>query len=1069
MKNLGYYRFPTIHKNRLAFVCEDDLWLYDLNDSKLSRLTSNYGPVLTPRFSPDGKNISFVGTEDGDIEIYVMPALGGPAKRLTYLGSMMLKVAGWKSNNEILFSSNYGMPFPRMSDIHCVNIKGEFPNCMSFGMGNDIALGDKAVVLGKNTGDPARWKRYKGGTAGELWIDRNGTSDFKKLINLKGNLASPMWINGRIFFLSDHEGVGNIYSCTETGKGLKQHTYHKNYYARNASTDGNSIVYHSGADIWIYNIEKDNTERIDIDFRSPMIQKSRKYVSTTQYLEDYSLDKQNNMISYTSRGKAFTMGNWDGPVFQLGDSHGVRYRLPRFFKNDEKVLAFSDKGGEEIPEIHHFDGSKAIKSLKDLKMGRPYGVKMSPKEDKALILNHKHELLLLDLDKEKVVKIDRSKYSPIWGYDWSPDGKYVAYDCSINIRSSVIKIYELKTNKSHIVTDPVLHDVEPVFDPSGKYLTFMSSRVFNPVYDNLQFDLGFPSGIKPYILTLSADTLSPLVKEVERKKEDKKDKKKDKKDDKKKDELNVKIDFEGIKNRIVALPVPERRYQGIGFSQNKIFYSFSPIKGSLSPGWYDIDSAPQNALKYFDLEDLKENDFCFGISDFTQSQDKSKLLVDFGNKIRILDTKAAPVKELLSNDQANKKSGLINFERAKLEIVPTNEWRQMYAEAWRLQRDHFWVKNMSGINWKKVFDRYDKLIDRVGTKSEFSDLAWEMQGELGTSHAYEFGGDYRPTRPYRLGCLGADFKLHSKGYEIVNIVKGDTWTDSLKPPLLRPGLKIKKGMVITHINGKKLSKIYSPNHALVNKSSTEVVLKIVDPKSNKRQSIHVQTIASEQELRYRDWVEKNREYVHKKTKNKVGYIHIPDMGPKGFAEFHRYFLTELDYDGLVVDVRFNGGGHVSPLILSKLARKRIGYDLTRWMGEEPYPRDSVAGPMIALTNEQAGSDGDIFSHSFKLMGLGKLIGRRTWGGVIGIWPRNALVDGTLTTQPEFSFWFKDVGWNVENYGTDVDLEVNNLPKAYKKNIDTQLDKAIELIQKDVKKTKLLKPDFKNKPNLKLPN
>jgi len=376
---------------------------------------------------------------------------------------------------------------------------------------------------------------------------------------------------------------------------------------------------------------------------------------------------------------------------------------------------------------------------------------------------------------------------------------------------------------------------------------------------------------------------------------------------------------------------------------------------------------------------------------------------------------------------------------------------------------------MSGINWKKIFNRYDKLIDRVGTKSEFSDLVWEMQGELGTSHAYEFGGDYRPTRPYRLGCLGADFKLHSKGYEIINIIKGDTWTDSFKPPLLRPGLKIKKGMVITHINARKLSKKYSPNHALVNKSSTEVVLKVLNLKTNKSESVNVQTIASEQALRYRDWVEANRNYVHKKTKNKVGYIHIPDMGPQGFAEFHRYFLTELDYDGLVIDVRFNGGGHVSPLILSKLARKRIGYDLTRWMGEEPYPGESVAGPMIALTNENAGSDGDIFSHSFKLMGLGKLIGRRTWGGVIGIWPRNALVDGTLTTQPEFSFWFKDVGWSVENYGTDVDLEVNNLPKEYRKNIDTQLDKAIDLVQKEVKKAKLVKPDFKNKPNLKLPN
>ena len=1066
MKNLGYFRFPTIHKNHLVFVSEDDLWSYDIASEKLNRLTSNYGAVSTPKISPDGKNIAFIGSDDGDLEVYVMPSAGGPAKRLTYFGSMIIKVVGWKNNNEILFASSHGMPFPRMSDIYAVNLKGEFPTCFSFGMGSDIAFGDSSVILGKNTADPARWKRYKGGTAGEIWIDRKGNLDFKKLINLKGNLASPMAINNRVFFLSDHNGIGNLYSCTESGKGLKQHTNHNNYYARNASTDGKSIVYHSGADIWKYDVESSKTERINIDFRSPRIQKSRKYVSTQHYLEDYFLDKQNNMIAYTSRGKAFTMGNWDGPVFQLGKTQGVRYRLPRFFKNDEKVLVFSDDGGEERIEIHHFDASKKVKVMKDLKVGRPYDLKISPKEDKALIQNHKHELLLLDINKEKVIKIDQSKYSPIWGADWSPDGKYIAYDCSLNGRSSVIKIYDLKAKKKHIVTDPVLSDMQPVFDPSGKYLTFLSGRVFNPVYDNLQFDLGFPSGVKPYILTLDENTLSPLVKEVERKKETKEN---DEKKDKKESELSVKIDFKNIKNRIISIPVPERRYQEIGFCENKIFYSFSPIKGSLNPGWYDVDNMPQNTLKYFDLDDLKENDFCFGVSDFCQSQDKSKLLVDFGNKVRILDSKGPPAKDILGGDQANRKSGLINFERAKLEIIPADEWRQMYAEAWRLQRDHFWVKNMSGINWKKVFTRYDNLIARVGTKSEFSDLVWEMQGELGTSHAYEFGGDYKPTRPYRLGHLGADFKLHPKGYEITNIIKGDTWTDSFKPPLFRPGLKIKKGMVITHINGKKLSKTYSPNHALVNNSMSEIAIKVLDPKTNKKQSINVQTIASEQSLRYRDWVEKNREYVHKKTKNKIGYIHIPDMGPHGFAEFHRYFLTELDYDGLVIDVRFNGGGHVSPLILSKLARKRIGYDLTRWMGMQPYPGESVAGPMIALTNEHAGSDGDIFSHSFKLMGLGKLIGRRTWGGVIGIWPRNALVDGTLTTQPEFSFWFKDVGWSVENYGTDVDLEVNNLPNEYRKNIDTQLDKAIDLIQKDVKKAKLIKPNFEDKPNLKLPS
>ena len=1061
MINKGYYRFPTINGNLIIFVCEDDLWSFNIAENSLKRLTSNHGPVSSPRISPDGKKLAFVGTEDGDAEIYIMSSEGGPAKRITYLGSQ-LKIVSWKNNKDILFASNHTMPFPRMFDIFSVNSEGECPKSLSFGMANDVAYGKKSTIIGKNTSDPARWKRYKGGTAGEIWIDLNKDNNFKKLIDLKGNLACPMAINDKVYFLSDHDGVGNIYSCDEKGQNLKKHTNHKNYYARNASTDGKSIIYHSGADLWKYDVITNSYSKVEINYLSPMIQKNRKFSSTQRYLEDCSLDDQNSMIAFTSRGKFFSMGNWDGPAYQLGKSQGVRYHLPRFFSKDKKVLVFSDESGTEKPEIHHFDGSKKVKVVNGISIGRPYDVKMCPISDMALIQNHKHELLLLDINRKKVTKIDHSKYSPISGFDWSPDGKFIAYDCSVTQRSSVIKIYDVEKKRSYTITDPLLSDMSPVFDPTGKYIAFLSSRVFNPIYDNLQFDLGFPYGIKPYLIILSSDKSSPLVKEVERK-----DKKMDKKKDD--DKIVVKIDFKDINKRIVSIPVTERRYQSIGFSENKIFYSFTNPQGSLNSGGQDSGSDSNSILKYFDLKELKENDFCYGVSGFVQSNDKKKLLVNFGNKVRILDSSTTPNKDNLSSDSNNEKSGLVNFERAKLEIVPNQEWRQMYSEAWRLQRDYFWVENMSGIDWDKVFKRYYKLIDRVGTKSEFSDLVWEMQGELGTSHAYEFGGDYKPTRHYRLGYLGANFKINKKGYEISKIIQGDTWSDGAISPLLRPGIKVDKGTIITHIDGKKLSKIFTPGHALVNKANSEVVLKILKPNKKKSEVINVKAIPSEQSLRYRDWVESNRHYVHKKTKNTIGYIHIPDMGPHGYAEFHRYFLTELDYQGLVIDVRFNGGGHVSPLILSKLARKRLGYDLTRWMGESPYPSESVAGPMVALTNEHAGSDGDIFSHSFKLMKLGKLIGKRTWGGVIGIWPRNSLVDGTMTTQPEFSFWFKDVGWRVENYGTDVNIEIDNLPKDMQNGIDAQLDKAIEIVKDDVKKAKILKPDYESKPDLKLPN
>jgi len=394
----------------------------------------------------------------------------------------------------------------------------------------------------------------------------------------------------------------------------------------------------------------------------------------------------------------------------------------------------------------------------------------------------------------------------------------------------------------------------------------------------------------------------------------------------------------------------------------------------------------------------------------------------------------------------------------------------MFSEAWRLQRDYFWVEDMSDIDWKKVYKRYYPLLDRIASRPEFADLVWEMQGELGTSHAYEFGGDYKQRPIYGMGKLGADFEYDKrrKAYRIAHIVNGDSWDSKVVPPLKKPGLEIEEGMYLKAINGIKLDQSNSPERVLVNFSNQEVQLTVTDKSGKTRKNVSVKTVNNDTWLRYREWVEMKKEYVHKQSKGKVGYIHIPDMMAVGYAEFHRHFLTEYDYDGIIVDVRYNGGGHVSQLLLEKLARKRIGYDLTRWFDYSPYPESSLKGPVVALTNEYAGSDGDIFSHSFKLMKLGKLVGKRTWGGVIGIWPRNSLVDGGLTTQPEMSFWFKDVGWGVENYGTDPDIEVDMKPQDYVKGKDPQLDKALEVVIADMKKFDYVKPDFVNRPKLTLP-
>ncbi|MHC4607205.1 MAG: PDZ domain-containing protein, partial [Planctomycetota bacterium] len=389
----------------------------------------------------------------------------------------------------------------------------------------------------------------------------------------------------------------------------------------------------------------------------------------------------------------------------------------------------------------------------------------------------------------------------------------------------------------------------------------------------------------------------------------------------------------------------------------------------------------------------------------------------------------------------------------------------MFDEAWRLMRDHFWAADMSGVDWKGVRRRYRPLVDRVATRSEFSDLVWETQGELGTSHCYEVGGDYRAGPRYAMGMLGAEFAYNAKkdAYRITHIVRGDSWKPRAGSPLLAPGVNVKKGDHVAAINGKKVGRHVTPQELLVGQAGQEVTLTL-----DRGRRVTVRTLPSEYAARYREWVRKNREQVHKRSKGRVGYVHIPDMGPAGYSEFHRQYLTEVDHEGLLVDVRFNGGGHVSQLILEKLARRRIGYDIQRWGQPLPYPGDSPAGPLVALTNEMAGSDGDIFSHGFKLFRLGPLVGRRTWGGVIGIWPRHPLVDGSVTTQPEFSFWFRDVGFGVENHGTDPDVDVDVAPHEDAAGKDPQLETALKVLLDTMKKHPWKLPKFEPRPKRKAP-
>ena len=1119
----AYLRQPTVHGDSVVFVSDDDLWRASSQGGVATRLSAGLSEPATPCLSPCGHWLAYAGRDEAHSEVWLMPAAGGPARRLTWLGSD-LAVRGWTPGGHIIFCSNHGQPFFRNWHAFTLDPAGGLPVRVPLGQINHLAYGPGGrLLIGRNTVDPARWKRYRGGTAGHLWVQAEAdtvlkndpeagpaadappsAATFRRMSELQGNLACPMWLGGRVFFLGDAEGIGNLYSCDADGNDLRRHTEHADFYARNASSDGRQVVYQCGGDLWLYDAASDATRRIELHLPSARTQAARRFVPAAEHLQGMQLHPQGHSLALETRGQLHTFALWEGAVQRHGRP-GARQRLGQWLADGQTLVAASDAAGEDRIEVYVAGAAGAARAAGTADatarslpwdLGRVTALRAAPTGAQLAIANHRNELFVGDVLTGTLLRIDHSEFGRIEDPAWSPCSGWLAYTLPTSPRHTAIKLMEVATQRSVLATEPEFHDYGAAFSPDGKYLYFLSLRTFDPVYDSVQFELSFPRAARPYLLALQSGgppPFEPVPRGMKPVKDDKPVTALEAGDTARIDLPAVQMD--GLSRRIAAFPVAEGRFGQIaGVAGGKVVWTQLPLAGAHGRGGHK-DSPGR--IEQFDFGSGQVRTLVEQCDHFTLAADHHTLLVRHGNALRAIDaTRGADDKPAHAGTSSsssstsssgisgasgasghNRKSGLIDLARVRVAVEPPAEWAQMLREVWRLQRDHFWSADMAGIDWDAVWARYAPLLPRVATRGEFSDLVWELQGELGTSHAYEMGGDHRKPPAVALGHLAAQFTPVDGGaaWEITRIVQGDAWDAAADSPLRAVGVEARVGERVLAVGGQPVGPLLPPQALLVHQAGAKVLLTLSAADGGNRREVLVTTLADENPARYREWVERNRTQVHSASAGRVGYLHLPDMMSAGFAEFHRYFATECDRDALIVDLRYNRGGHVSQLLLEKVARKRIAWNVTRWGQPSCYPEAAAAGPVVALTNEHAGSDGDIFSHNFKLMGLGTLVGKRTWGGVVGIWPRQSLIDGTQVTQPEYSFWFKDVGWAVENYGTDPQIEIDNAPQddAHGAGFgtpgtDRQLDTALATALQAIEHNGVARPDFGPRPRLAAP-
>jgi tricorn protease len=1079
-----YLRFPHINGDLLTFVAQDDVWLGPPQGGRAWRLSADGAVAAWPRLSADASQVAWAGTSDGAAEVYVCDIDGsGASRRLTYWGDPRTRVSGWSPDGEVLAVSSAGQPFGFWQRGHAVSADPAAPGSreLPFGVLSDVAIdAGAAAVLTGTPGDPASRKRYRGGTAGRLWLRRAGQGGthgpFRRVLaDVPGHFASPMLVGGRMAFLSDHEGSGNIYSVDLEGGDLRRHTDHDGPYARQAATDGQRIVYSCRGELWLLDgLDADGPRLLEISLAAATAGRAPRLISAADHVGDLSCDETGQASAVEVRGTIHWLTHRDGPGRALLVTPGVRARLPRVLGRDGLVVWVTDAGGQHALEIGGERDGQVVppRTLAAGEIGIVSDLSAAPDGATLAVTSRDGQLRLVDVASGAVHDLVRSDDGEISGLTWSPDSAWLAWSQPGPQPLRRIRISRVADRAVHDVTDGRFVDSDPVFTSDGTYLAFLSKRSFDPIYDAHFFDLSFPLGSRPYLVPLAATTPSPFAPQPGGRRIGEGPKRGGHEDaggkgggagtgtgDTTVTEASqeatsgggadtpqppaVIIDFEGIAARIVAVPVSESRYASLQAVKGGLAWLREPVSGNLGQGGArPTDDAPRPALERFDLQRHKVSQLTDDVDWFVTSGDGSRLVVSDHGKLTVL-----PADRKADSDNPDDQVS-VDGSRARFLADPVRLWRHALDEAGRLMANDFWVADMADVDWAAVLAEYRPLVDQVASPGDFADLLWEVFGELGCSHAYVTeasngsggGGTGGGTGA---GLLGADLERDADGgWRIGRVIPGESSDPLARSPLSGPGASLTRGERLLAVDGQPVGPA-GPGPLLVGTAGKPVELRVSGDDGSQRRVV-VTPLRSESRLRYQDWVAGRRAEVRERSEGRLGYLHVPDMVSGGWADFHRDLRTEMRKDGLILDVRGNRGGHTSQLIVEKLARRIIGWDVARFIQPLSYPEDATRGPMVALSDEYAGSDGDIVTAAIKLLDLAPVVGARTWGGVIGIDSGAVLVDGTAMTIPKYSFWFDRLGWGVENYGVDPDVEVLISPDDWAAGRDTQLEAAVDM-------------------------